>query len=411
MEESLLREISEKYLLPFFSGARIERGTVKSGPRDSTVSFITPQVIAFKVSRKDSYRLQLKRDQPFATKDDRARETRVVAAFAEIIGSMEDALNSDLKEDLLSTFQRRIVARAIADGQSEKALLAVIDQLALWATRLYEGAPISSAIGLMQADSESELDLSDIANNDFGAVLSNGFDTLLEFGEDLGFIGHKVLSPPATLHQFAPWRHAAIADWSNQEAGRIAATLNRLGEILVFREGQLLFARRGGIWHFLTHQPVVRQMAVPKDKGIRQAIYETAIDAAFARTGACIGVTSSESTNRWEQVVAETDRITSPSSAKSKAIAQIVQGKTFQSLDRTLRQELVAIDGATVLDHKGNILAVGAILKIKGGSIGGGRTAAARELGELGLGLKISQDGGITGFRSIAKDGVAFRVM
>ena len=73
MEESLLREISEKYLLPFFSGARIERGTVKSGPRDSTVSFITPQVIAFKVSRKDSYRLQLIRHKRRSSPRDKSR--------------------------------------------------------------------------------------------------------------------------------------------------------------------------------------------------------------------------------------------------------------------------------------------------------------------------------------------------
>jgi len=67
-------------------------------------------------------------------------------------------------------------------------------------------------------------------------------------------------------------------------------------------------------------------------------------------------------------------------------------------LDRRLRQELVAIDGATLIDHKGTILAVGAILKIAGGSTGGGRLAAAKALSKLGVGIKVSQDGGITGF-------------
>jgi DNA integrity scanning protein DisA with diadenylate cyclase activity len=82
----------------------------------------------------------------------------------------------------------------------------------------------------------------------------------------------------------------------------------------------------------------------------------------------------------------------------------------FYALDRRLRQELVAIDGATVLDSEGRILAVGAILKIDGGSSGGGRLAAAKELSKLGLGIKVSQDGGIRGFHDGNKE-EAFIVM
>lgn len=79
-------------------------------------------------------------------------------------------------------------------------------------------------------------------------------------------------------------------------------------------------------------------------------------------------------------------------------------------MDRRLRQELMAIDGATVLSHDGELLAVGAILKIPGGSTGGGRLAAAKALGKLGLGIKVSQDGGITGFR-LGQSEPAFSLM
>lgn len=404
MKESLLREISEKYLRPFFSGAKIEVSSVTSSPRESRVSFISPQLIEFKVNRRDAYRLQIRRDQPFSQKDGEARETKVIDAFVSILSTMEDELDSHLKDDLLSTFQRRVVARAVADVLGEKSLLAVIDQMAAWATRLYEGAPISSAIGIAsKGRSSSGLSLNDIAENDFGAVLSNGFDTLLEFDGKLGFLGHRVLQPGVHNGKFYPWRHSAIADWTEADSGRIAVVLNRVGEILIFRQGQLLFARRGGKWHFLTHAPVVGQMFVPRTQLIRTAIYETALDASFARTGACIGVVSAGAAGSWENVVNETDWLSNPISPKAKAIAQIVNELKFQDLDRTLRQELVAIDGATVIDHLGTVLAVGAILKIKGGSTGGGRTAAAKQLGELGLGLKVSQDGGITGFRPDTK--------
>ena len=52
-----------------------------------------------------------------------------------------------------------------------------------------------------------------------------------------------------------------------------------------------------------------------------------------------------------------------------------------------------------VLDHTGVILAAGAIIEVPSGSVGGGRTAAALRLSTIGLGVKVSQDGTITGFR------------
>jgi hypothetical protein len=416
MKEELLREISEKYLLPFFSGATLENISLPSKPSDSTVAFISPQVIGFKVNKTDTYRLQFRRNQPFAQKDDSARETRVIEAFVAVLERMSNALRGPHKEDLLSSFQRHVVAHAVAESGDEKRVLRVIDQMARWATRLYEGAPIASAIGIDPTDtSVSELTLDSIAENDFGVVLSNGYDTLLIFDKKLKFVGHAVMRSSESGSEKCPWRHSTIADWTNERTGRLAMVLNRLGEILVFRDGQLLFARRSGNWHFLTHGPILGQMVVPKDRNIRKALYETALDASFARTGACLGIVSSGAGDKWKKSVAESDRLDLGISVKSKTIATIISGRKFHDLERTLRQELVAIDGATVIDYKGEVLAVGAILKIDAGSTGGGRTAAAKTLSGFGLGIKISQDGAITAYRPEAgkkKGGkVAFKVM
>ena len=152
-------------------------------------------------------------------------------------------------------------------------------------------------------------------------------------------------------------------------------------------------------------------MAIPNDHMIREAIYETCLDASFARTGACIGVVSSSRSAHWTKIVVnEGDHIQLSQSIKARAVSRMIRHKKFQQLDRRLRQELSAIDGATVISHDGTILAVGAILKIPGGSSGGGRLAAAKALSSVGLGIKVSQDGGITGFRSgLSKP--AFQIM
>ena len=51
------------------------------------------------------------------------------------------------------------------------------------------------------------------------------------------------------------------------------------------------------------------------------------------------------------------------------------------------------MDGATILNKKGDILAVGAIIQNESGSYGGGRGAAAKRLSKYGMAIKISTDG------------------
>jgi hypothetical protein len=46
MEEHLLREISQEYLIPFFSGAKLEEQSVPSSPQEANVAFRDPVSIA-----------------------------------------------------------------------------------------------------------------------------------------------------------------------------------------------------------------------------------------------------------------------------------------------------------------------------------------------------------------------------
>ena len=414
VEEGLLREIAGKHLLPFFSGSRLEERSMASTSREDLVAFRDPVSIAFKVSKTDDYRLVVRRSQPFAKAEGTAvPEISVVRAFVDAVAPMADALSSDLKHDLLSTFSRRVVAKAMsaADGW-EETILTAIDQLSNWSSRTYEGSAIAAALGFRHKPENGTPFLSDIASHDFAAVLSNGHDTLLEFDFAGRFISHAALKTPATSQTFAPIRLAAVAEWTtgDKHRRRVAVVLNRGGEILVLRDGFLLFAKRGGSWSFLTHEPVITQMGTPHDVRVRHSVYETALDASFARSGACIGVVNSNMAQQFSKVVVNVDDHLIGSSVKAQTLRQMIKGKKFFELDRRLRQEIVAIDGATVLSHDGSLLAAGAILKIPGGSSSGGRLAAARALSTLGLGVKVSQDGGIRGYRTGDQD-PAFQVM
>jgi len=77
-----------------------------------------------------------------------------------------------------------------------------------------------------------------------------------------------------------------------------------------------------------------------------------------------------------------------------------VLDQNFQDLDRCTRVQLLSMDGAIVLKPRGRIISVGAIVKLSAGSTEGARTAAAKALSNYGLGIKISQDGNIQGYRN-----------
>ena len=67
---------------------------------------------------------------------------------------------------------------------------------------------------------------------------------------------------------------------------------------------------------------------------------------------------------------------------------------SFTKLDRKLRSELIGMDGATIVDNKGNVISFGAIITNEAGSSGGGRGSAAKRLSTYGgYSIKISTDG------------------
>ena len=228
MNEPLLRELADEYLLPLFSGTELLGPVDPSGPGQQCVAFDNPCTIAFKVDREDDYRLLLYRSQPFAQVGSAlVTERHVVNAFVNVVREISPGLETSYKEDLLSTFQRRVVASAIATEQSQGVVLAVLDQLARWATRLYEGKPISAALGLDPNDVGGAVTLKEIRHEDFSAVLTNGFDTLISFDSEGNLIGHNTLVQPNPMPSFAPYRQGPVAAWENN--GRIALVLNRLG--------------------------------------------------------------------------------------------------------------------------------------------------------------------------------------
>ena len=217
---------------------------------------------------------------------------------------------------------------------------------------------------------------------------------------------------------------------------------------MIFKNRNLLFAKRSGNWNIYSHEEVIQLLSYRGNyslKDIRRSVYYTALDASFAYCGGCIVYLNKDSVEsalthinahdivdeRYFEIKKQQElenagklyNLQTLSSVeamynvpyltflqeqkciKAQSIRKIINNKPFHELSRKLRQELVSMDGAIVIDSDGTIIAVGAILKIEAGSEGGGRLAAATTLSKYGVAIKVSQDGIIKAFYPDRKNG------
>jgi hypothetical protein len=318
------------------------------------------------------------------------------------------AVDQPFFQYLLNKCPEDVVAWSVEHRTVDDSLLPdIIALLRKWAIETYEGHSISAAIGVdpyPDLKKISNLHIRAIGDKPYTKVLSNGMDTLLVLSPSGHVVEHRSLatmrSQSASYEKYplVPWRHLPLARWSDKK--RVALALNRLGEILIFRDKQLKFAYRGGTWSHFAHSTMLARMGLTGS--LQRAVYATCLDISFSRMGGCIAVCNSTAVKSPNNFLSSRDLLSPPTTEKTSLLSHLI-GVPFQKISRPIREEMTALDGATVLDTTGKILATGAIVRVPPGSEGGGRRAAAKALSRLGLAIKISADGGITAFTSKGK--------
>jgi DNA integrity scanning protein DisA with diadenylate cyclase activity len=138
-------------------------------------------------------------------------------------------------------------------------------------------------------------------------------------------------------------------------------------------------------------------MKSAREQHLSRAVYATCLDVSFSRTGGCIAIAKKKNQKKALEYLNKDDLLNLAVTSKS-ALLDHLTSQPFDKIPRPIREEIAAMDGAIVLDHNGAITAAGAIVRVRGGSDGGGRRAAAKALSRLGLAIKVSSDGGITAF-------------
>jgi hypothetical protein len=209
-----------------------------------------------------------------------------------------------------------------------------------------------------------------------------------------------------TPRQFQPHARATV------QHGHVCAILSPSREIKIFAEGTEMFTFRGAAWHLVDAQAKYRLWAdAVGEERLAGRIFQTARDLSEAREGALFVVVR-EPEVAIPQLVAPADRLDLPISDGNgsegptrRHLLHLLERRTIPDLDPSVFMGLAALDGATVTDRFGRLLAAGAILRHPpsdqldaSGVVEGARTTAAMAASQFGPVLKVSEDGIMTFF-------------
>jgi hypothetical protein len=195
--------------------------------------------------------------------------------------------------------------------------------------------------------------------------------------------------------------------------GHVGVVLSPQREIKVFARGEQVFAFRNADWHLLDLAAKYGWWeAAVGAPGLARRLFQTALDLSDARQGALFVVlrrpleTLSDLVTTGDRLDMEpVDGLQDPDVPSRRHLLHVLAGRTVTDLDGSVLAALATLDGAMVCDPKGQLLAVGAILrnppKLPGGDGSvpeGARTTAAIAASDFGPVLKVSEDGLVTCF-------------
>ncbi|MBP5342743.1 hypothetical protein J6Y73_02315 [bacterium] len=373
---------------------------------------------------------RIKRERPFLPED--------VTLISNFISEVNTIESSNLSDEYIETLIQSALNKAIAQTLSPvstQTITMVINSLSKFSERTYEGRNISFGVVINDKIScKNRVDnvyFSNFIESPFSAALTNGTESFIEVDSD-GYVNRYVqLNSEKSDLALAPYNYTRVLEYSGEDV--TAIVLTQKGEILIYHDNEIKYTKRGGRWNPYSHKETIRVIHERSENDnllFAKAVYLTAIDVSFTQTGGIISfLDENEVQNALNhinikdicnekyfeikrQLMAESNDpeyesiknitfdefLTLKQNIKSCLLNRLIDGRKFFMLYRKLRQELVGIDGATIIDYNGDIVAVGAIVKIEAGSTGGGRLAAAKTLSQYGISIEISSDSSIKGF-------------
>jgi hypothetical protein len=321
-----------------------------------------------------------------------------------------------IEDHYIAAFLDRTARRN--DGTQERAdlIATAIEVLRVAGLSSYENRAISSGVLLLDRE-EPPGGRADLAYRYTQALtgiksfyrIVDGLRTLFtvdRHGLVLDIVDIVRYARAAVLEAPCPtaFRAHALATAGND---KIAIVLSPSHEIKVFMGGAQMFTFRNARWHLLDVKAKYDMWAASVgNESLADRLFQSALDLSEARQGALFVVIRDPAS--LSQLVAPADQLEVPQGQPGDAptrgqMLYMLRGTTAMALDRSVLAGIARMDGATVVDTFGRLLAIGAILIHSEPpephsflAVEGARTTAAMAAARFGPVLKVSEDGVIT---------------
>ena len=335
--------------------------------------------------------------------------------FKQQIGREQEKEQRQALTQEIQSKHKRVYQLISREGVTEKTLYSILTQIEAWAAKTYEGQKKTFGIVLCTDTFPADVatfDYVDFLKSDYSATINDGIYSAVELYADGTFKEHLTInSSICDQSPSIPYPFGGFANLCTAE--KIGILLTDSGDILIINDKKLCYTKHNGHWLRSMADKVIDKIASVLCLDKRQkaeAIYQAIVDVSYSRGGACIGIIKDTALpERLNEMIKAGLLSNAESNNKLLALKTMIstvdhselRQKSFFELDRSLRRELLELDGAMVLNSDGEIYVIGTIIKLDGsGSDGGGRTAAALQLSEFGLAIKVSQDGYVQLFKN-----------
>ena len=336
-------------------------------------------------------------------------------------------IEKTIEESIIAMSLGKKQVNALADPLVDKVSM-LFRELSVWSNRTYEGRKIPFSFVINAEKVSSNLDMIDDINiflkDDSSALLSDGITSYFLISDHIEYKIADVYNPESKYKKIplVPYRFSSVANVCT--ANNIGIILTVQGDLLIIKKTKLIYAKRNGVWHYYDYDSFnnalfkdIKEMdTILESKNKIKKIYISCLDTAFARTGGCLAICSQKNlskikTNiRLEDIHRPFSRLNRQQDQNKKRFMiedVIIKKNNFYEMSRKALQELMGIDGATVILTNGKFITTGAIIDNKckkefkdKETQGGARKKIAKKLSEYGLAIKISSDGYIECYKN-----------
>lgn len=326
------------------------------------------------------------------------------------------------REKIYQLAVQRGISSWVVGGKNDSVeeLLSILEK---WSVQTYEGKRVTFGFVVStKGTAKARLPKKDwfkFLKDDYSAVLTDCIHSVIRLDENCGFVDFLSLAkdseiPLHSLSPYLPLRFSQCID-THVCNGAVGIFLLNNGDIILSKDRQIKFVKRNLHWLNFSYE-AFRAAACRGnnrwEETLLRELYATTLDISFAHTGGILSVVKKPEKLReqapvsvlkpHDNLLCEPDKTQMSSLSKKDAeIAEVkrqilnllINGERFPTMDRKLRSELAAMDGACILDPQGTVISFGAIIRSDAESSGGARGAASRTLSNYGMAIKISTDG------------------